>query len=1053
MAIFHGTSIPAKASGGTGYGAEHGSIRLNSPDSAYLTRTPATETDRQKYTLSFWMKRAHLTSGGHQYLFSTANTNGGQIYITNSDERIGTQNHNHGTDWRTSERKLRDISHWYHIVVAFDSTLANADHRIRMYINGVENTDWTGSANPSQNSNSAINCVTEHMIGNIHGQSRYFDGYLAQYYFIDGQQLTPDAFGETGTYGEWRPKEYTGTYGTNGYYLPFNNSGTKHTVTASGNAQHSTTEKKMGASSMKFDGSGDYLTIPDHTDFNFDGDYTLEFWFNVDHTTQCCMYSHHASSVGHALFINGTAGKIYWQDNSNSISVHVGSGLNDGNWHHVAIVRNGSGSNNQKMYIDGTAESTQTGSSATTQSSDVAFGQFINGSSNYFNGYLDEIRISNNARYTADFTPSTTAFTADSNTKLLIQSDTTDGSTTFTDSSGAVGGLGNDASGNENHWTLNNITASDHVLDCPANNYAVLNSLDENVHHKGTYEQGNLLAGGKQGYFHMGNVGTMFTSNKIYGEFYIKHRANNFFMFGIAPDDYHPSVSPSNDAANNRPGKNYNGVSWEPGYTLLWHDKNQTIAFDGSITFDVGDIFMQAFDPATGKFWAGENGTWWNSGNPETGANPMITLSNLERSPGVPYTWTLMGAAYSSHSGDSRFIANFGQDSTFAGHVSAGGFQDENGYGNFKYQVPAGFLSMCSANLPEPAVKPAENFSATIRSGNNNQAVTGIGFQPDLVWNKTRNAAHWHQWHDSVRGPTAGMLNSNQQTPEDNGYQFDSFDSDGFTVDSGNLTGINASGYNYVTWAWKADGSGSSNSNGSITSTVSANTSAGFSIVSYTGNGISGATIGHGLSQTPDLVIVKDRDDNSVNDNWFITSSSLTNSTTYNITLADIYAETNAPAATSYGGGLALTNNSVLTPIAGSTDDRTSNESGDKYIAYCFHNVEGYSKIGTYHATYQTDGPFIYTGFRPAFVMTKSINNNGWWVLFDTARSSTNPTDHLLAAHTDITEKGPGEDTYKLDIVSNGFKLREQDSYSNASGTKYIYIAFAEQPFKYTTAR
>ena len=197
-------------------------------------------------------------------------------------------------------------------------------------------------------------------------------------------------------------------------------SSSARTVTASGNAAASTTEKKIGTHSIAFDGTGDYLTIPDHTDFDFDGNYTIEFWFNVNHSTQCCMYSHHASSVGHALFINGTVGKIYWQDNSNSISVHVGSGLNDGNWHHVAIVRNGSGSNNQKMYIDGTAESTQTGSSATTQSSDVAFGQFINGSSNYFNGYLDEIRISNNARYTANFTPSTTAFTSDANTLLLI---------------------------------------------------------------------------------------------------------------------------------------------------------------------------------------------------------------------------------------------------------------------------------------------------------------------------------------------------------------------------------------------------------------------------------------------------------------------------------------------------------------------------------------------------------------------------------------------------------------------------------------------------------
>lgn len=1047
MAIFHGTSIPAGASGGTGYGAEHGSIRLNSPDSAYLTRTPATETDRQKYTLSFWMKRAHLTSGGHQYLFSTANTNGGQIYITNSDERIGTQNHNHGTDWRTSERKLRDISHWYHIVVAFDSTLANADHRIRMYINGVENTDWTGSANPSQNSNSAINCVTEHMIGNIHGQSRHFDGYLAQYYFIDGQQLTPDAFGETGTYGEWRPKEYTGTYGTNGYYLPFNNSSTKHTVTASGNAQHSTTQYKIGASSIKFDGTGDYLTIPNHNDFNFDGDYTVECWFKTTSTSGGCFYSKHQPGVANiGLFINrASAGAITWQDDKNGIYTTTGSSLNDGNWHHVALVRNGSGSNNLKLYIDGTLASTQSGSTAQTQSSDVAIGYYINNGDQYLDGYIDEHRVSSSARYTADFTPSTEAFEADSSTVLLIQSDTTDGSVVFTDSSGAVAGLGTDTSGNENHWTLNNITASDHVLDCPANNYAVLNSLDENVHHKGTYEQGNLLAGGKQGYFHMGNVGTMFTSNKIYGEFYIKHRANNYFMFGIAPDDYHPSVSPSNDAAVNRPGLNYNGVSWEPAYTLLWHDKNQTIAFDGSITFDVGDIFMQAFDPATGKFWAGENGTWWNSGNPETGANPMITLSNLERSPGVPYTWTLMGAAYSSHSGDSRFIANFGQDSTFAGHVSAGGFQDENGYGNFKYQVPAGFLSMCSANLPDPVVKPTENFSVTIRSGNDNQAVTGIGFQPDLIWSKTRNQTHNWQVHDSVRGPTAGMMSTDIPDAESSTYTLDSFDSDGFTIDSGNLVGMNNSGNNYVTYAWKAGTTTSGTTTGSGTGqsySASYNTDAGFSIVKYDGNGSAGHTIPHHLSKAPTLVMVKRRNNGN---NWAV-GQAVHSSYGWNGAMKLDYHE-------AWSGDNRWNNTAPTNTVFTVSSDVSTNTSGGTYVAYCYHDVDGYSKIGTYNATYHVDGPYIHTGFRPAYILTKGMNSGTWWCLYDTKRSIDNPTDELLAPQVNNTEYGPGSDTFKLDILSNGFKLREQDSYSNASGGIYLYMAFAEQPFKYSNAR
>ena len=199
-------------------------------------------------------------------------------------------------------------------------------------------------------------------------------------------------------------------------------SSSAHTVTASGNAAASTTEKKIGTHSIAFDGTGDYLTIPDHNDFKFDGDYTIECWFYTGSSSGGCFFSKHQSGVANiGLFINRTtAGKIRWQDDKNSIYTEVGSGLNNSAWHHLALVRSGTASNNLKLYIDGTLASTQSGSTAQTQTSDVAIGYYINNNDNYLDGYIDEHRVSNVARYTANFTPQTTAFSSDANTLLLI---------------------------------------------------------------------------------------------------------------------------------------------------------------------------------------------------------------------------------------------------------------------------------------------------------------------------------------------------------------------------------------------------------------------------------------------------------------------------------------------------------------------------------------------------------------------------------------------------------------------------------------------------------
>ena len=792
---------------------------------------------------------------------------------------------------------------------------------------------------------------------------------------------------------------------------------------------------------MAFDGTGDYLTIPDHNDFKFDGDYTIECWFYTGSSSGGCFFSKHQAGVANiGLFINRTtAGKIRWQDDKNSIYTEVGSSLNNSAWHHLALVRSGSASSNLKLYIDGTLASTQSGSTAQTQTSDVAIGYYINNNDKYLDGYIDEYRISNVARYTGNFTPSTSAFTEDANTVLLIHSDTTNGSTTFTDSSGATGGLGNDASANSNHFTPTNLASSDQVTDTPTNNWCTFNSIEDNIHHVGHFGEGNLEGAGKtSSYFHMGSVGTMHTTNKIYYEVYLSNQSNPDFFIGIAPDDYSPTTSPSGDAVTNFPGKNFHGACLYTSVNTVYYDGSSTASLTASGA--TGNILSCAFDPATGKIWFANNGTWYGSGNPSTGANPAVTLSNLTRSGGASHSWKPCVGQYQLA---SRMILNCGQDGTFAGNKTAQGNADDNGYGNFYYDVPTGFLALCSQNLPEPTVTPSEHFSATIRTGDNSQAVTGIGFQPDLVWSKTRNQTHSHQIHDSVRGATDGMLNPDTNSARSTTYQLDSFDSDGFTIDSGNLVGMNGSGNTYVTWAWKANGSGSSNTDGSITSTVSANTSAGFSIVEHSGTSSNG-TVGHGLSKAPELVITKAYSDA---DQWRVGSVQSLGSMDFTdyLKLNDTNAITDE--ATTWN------DTAPTSSVFSVGTDSATNYSGYDHISYCFHSVEGYSKIGSYLANYNADGTFFYTGFRPAFVMTKRMDSTGWWVLFDTARSTSNPCDHLLAANVNNAENGPGSDTMLADILSNGFKLREADSYSNASGGKFLYVAFAEQPFKYSNAR
>ena len=313
--------------------------------------------------------------------------------------------------------------------------------------------------------------------------------------------------------------------------------------------------------------------------------------------------------------------------------------------------------------------------------------------------------------------------------------------------------------------------------------------------------------------------------------------------------------------------------------------------------------------------------------------------------------------------------------------------------------------------------------------GSSSFAVTGVGFQPDWVWLKSRGYAEDHQLNDSVRGATKGLqsnLNS-AETTQSNGLT--SFDSDGFTV--GNLSDYNWNGDSIVSWNWLAGGTASSNYDGSITSTVSANTTAGFSIVSYTGTG-SNATIGHGLGAEANLIILKERTSTS---EWQIGHHSLGFT-------KRIKFKTDAVTTTStVWNDTAPTNSVFSVGTSGATNENTQS-----YIAYCFAEKQGYSKFGSYTGNGNASGPFVYTGFKPAWVMTKRTDSTSGWIIRDNKRDTFNPSQTSLYPNATTADDTSGGASYYLDFLSNGFKFRGSGTAFNASSGSYIYMAFAAAP-------
>jgi len=582
--------------------------------------------------------------------------------------------------------------------------------------------------------------------------------------------------------------------------------------------------------------------------------------------------------------------------------------------------------------------------------------------------------------------------------------------------------IGDDESGNTNDWTATNLVASDVVPDSPTNSFAVLSPLWARASSNVTYSEGNLKYVKGANNWTTGVARSSFVPAS--GKWYWEYRAlstSNATHVGVCNEEF--------DGYDG-----YDLYSYYSNAGQYYFDPNGTDASYGA-SWGGGDIIGVAYDVDNGTIEFYKNGT------------------SQGQKTGLPTTGDLIPVVQGYYTTDQGII-NFGQDSTFAGNETAGGNSDDNGIGDFKYTVPSGFLALCTSNLPDPAIDPAQDdvpedyFNTVLYTGDGTspRSITGVGFQPDWVWFKDRSQTRNHRVFDVVRGATKHLVTNTTVAEGTEAQSLQSFDSDGFTIGSNGM--VNPSPNEVVAWNWKAGGTGVSNTDGSITSTVSANTDAGFSIVKYVGTQTAGDTVGHGLDSPPEMIIVKNLD---YARNWIVyhkyaASDAETDHLHLNTTdaLVDSSADWDDTAPTS-----------TVFSLGNGTDTNDNSGGGAEHIAYCFHSVDGFSKVGSFVGNGNADGTFVYTGFRPKWIMSKEASASGGnWAILDAERNTYNVLDKELYPNSSVAEATSSSTSGLFcDFTSNGFKLRTSSGAQNQSGQTMIYLAFAEQPFKYSNAR
>ena len=1007
------------------------SLRFNKADNASLTRSPSSTTNDTKHTLSFWFKICTLINAANQGVMFAGGSDGSYAYVQlwNGTFYFGNSA---GPYWNgnTTSLRFRDFNAWYHAVIVIDTTQSTANDRQKLYINGVQQ-ERGGGTNPNQNDNYEFltNSSWTYYIGKRAANDMNFDGYMADINFVQGLALEPTEFGYTDFQtGIWRPKGYFGSYNTNGFHLEFKNTSTDasytvptasfttdsdtallinnnesngsttftdsssngYSVSGTGGVSHSTAQAKFGSSSIIFDGNDDSLSVGGnstlYSELTASSNKTYEAFVYHSANDYTYLFSHSSNQQYLGMYLNASNGHFGFNGNSpnpyTAVQADVTIPLNQ--WNHFFVQRNADGTMtagfNGSILQNSVAEGANNSTSGTTGPLKIGSQHYYGSTHRYFfEGYMDEIRISNTPRYSASYS----------------------------------GTVGDDTSGQGNSFTPNNFTSSDVMPNVPTNNFATFDSLITSRQSGGTvtYSEGNLKistsvsSGAYARYpFTYSSLGAK--SGKWYCEFTANATKCAFGITNLGQFDSDITTNPYGAAA----------VA-----ALIYTSEgqlrgNNSDIRNGNPSFTTNDIIGIALDLDEKKIYFHKNGTYINSGNPNTKANPD-TVQNLD-------SGIYVFQAGSDGQNNITASANFGQQA-------------------FTYTPPAGYKTLCSNNLPPEApyiIEPQKHFDTVLYTGNGSsngdvQRISSLQFDPDFVWIKSRSVSSTHnQVFDVIRSVGGDKAVATNLTSAE--YSFSDFDflNNGFNApySSSASYSCNTNSATYVAWCWKAGGAAVSNSDGTVASQVSANQKAGFSCVTYTGSNDSTVTFGHGLDAAPQVVFLKRR--NNAN-GWRVYHHS--------VGLGKYLSLSNNSAETTSAQDFASVSATTF-GVKGGYNPTSIN--GGTYVAYCFTEIPGYSKFDRFKGNNNVDGQVINLGFKPAWLMLKRTDQVSEWNIYDINRNvGEQPLARQIRANRDYNESGYDAARY-VDFLSYGFKMRTNDADHNADGGTYIYMAFAEQP-------
>ena len=1017
--MFSNNLLMAAAGGGDAYVIEN-SVLLNNDDSAYMSRTFSGAADSTTtYTLSLWFKRGNISLGATTRLLTANGVSDMTIGILSDDTLTWSDQETdapYDTWYLTTTQVLRDPAAWYNLVLCFDSTNGTAGNRMRMWLNGVEVTDFDTDTNPDLNANSAMGSAIEHFIGSWNASLQYFDGYISEFVYLDGTAVTDATdFGEFDNQGYWKPIDVTGlTFGTNGFLLDFADSSHfgKNAAVADPTAYVPV--------SVHFDGSADYLNRGAGLTGAADSKTgIISLWYKPEAgaTSQFFFGEEGYVTFNHTTTTNVVAVSLFNSDGvTAALTMSSATGLNIGVWNHI-VASWDTATSTAQFYLNGVSSvsiGTQNDLTIDYTRTDWAIGAAVGGTNKATGDFADfiwddthiDLSIAENlAKFiTADgypVDPGSDGSTAIGASPLIYLNQNT--LATWHTNAGTGGGFTENGaltagstvrSAKSNDFTDSGLTASDQVSDTPTNdadndvgNYCTLNPLDKNAT-KETLSNGNLTTVGSTPDTTVRGTMTLGTTGKWYWEM-TAGSASGIYIGAVLGSKSWTVGGGSTSGLNNGWMYNVNGKYYGDG-------NGSGAAYGDSYT--TNDIIGVAYDATSGTIWFSKNDTWQNSatqGEIEAGTTTNAAKTGIDTS--VPIYPATCDASNSTRT------MNFGQLG-FAG------------------TVPTGFKALATQNMPTPAIPdPTKHFQTALVTHNGTTAAVTCNWDMDvsdtIILAKNRDATEIWYMADGLQGyDKYNQFSTTTQTTDGNVFSVS-----GTTLTMGSTFAAN----DYIVYFIKAGAAGgAANSDGSITTTVSANTTAGVSIVIAPSGTNTSKTFGHGLGVTPTAMWVKP---NTGASNWSSWWTGLTGPTyDLNITASAVQGANNVYAsqgATTYGSGSWSGLNVEL-----------SN--------YCFTDIPGFLKTGVFEGNGNVDGSFIYCGFRPALVIIASIDSGSPFAVYDNLREGYNVDNDRL----DLVSTGAEGTADEIDLLSNGFKLRIATD-PNVAETS-IFIAFADTPIQ-----